>query len=198
MASTNRRRGLRAPRRGELIRRNLRRLDLPPRETRNVAGPWRHGVRPIIDPRRGDIEDDASSTKRRSLLSLAGSLLAEISLPKLLTPGCADRSAEPDAGRAPIVASIWFNKISGQVRILAAERLVGDRSSWLVSRSVGSEAAVYFDWRRVASGRSIRSPFNPAIRSAARRCATSREATPRAGRPASSLLLPPPHWYPAC
>ena len=38
---------------------------------------------PILDPRNGDIEDDAASTKRRSLLSLMGSLLAEISLPKL-------------------------------------------------------------------------------------------------------------------
>ena len=37
----------------------------------------------IIDPRLGDVEDDASSTKRRSLLAIAGSLLAEISLPKL-------------------------------------------------------------------------------------------------------------------
>jgi len=36
------------------------------------------------DPRDGDIEDDASSTKRRSLLSLAGSLFAEISPAKLL------------------------------------------------------------------------------------------------------------------
>ena len=33
-------------------------------------------MRPILDPRNGDIEDDASSTKRRSLISLAGSLLA--------------------------------------------------------------------------------------------------------------------------
>ena len=41
-------------------------------------------MRPEIDPRRGDIEDDASSSKRRSMLSLAGSLLVEISLPKLL------------------------------------------------------------------------------------------------------------------
>ena len=41
-------------------------------------------MRPAIDPRGGDIEDDASSSKRRSLLSLAGSLLAEISLPKLI------------------------------------------------------------------------------------------------------------------
>jgi hypothetical protein len=39
---------------------------------------------PIIDPRLGDIEDDASSTKRRSLLAIAGSLLAEISIPKLV------------------------------------------------------------------------------------------------------------------
>ena len=40
---------------------------------------------PLLDPRNGDVEDDASSTKQRSLLSLAGSLLAEISLPKLLS-----------------------------------------------------------------------------------------------------------------
>lgn len=40
-------------------------------------------MKAVIDPRRGDVEDDASSSKRRSLLSLAGSLLAEISLPKL-------------------------------------------------------------------------------------------------------------------
>jgi len=40
-------------------------------------------MKPNIDPRDGDIEDDASSTKRRSLFSLAGSLLVEISLPKL-------------------------------------------------------------------------------------------------------------------
>src|SRR5437868_11731070 len=37
----------------------------------------------MIDPRRGDFEDDASSTRRNTLISLAGNLLAEISLPKL-------------------------------------------------------------------------------------------------------------------
>lgn len=42
-------------------------------------------MRPIVDPRRGDVEDDALSTKRRSLLALAGTLVAEISLPKLIT-----------------------------------------------------------------------------------------------------------------
>ena len=31
---------------------------------------------PIINPRLGDVEDDRSSTKRRSMLSLAGNLLA--------------------------------------------------------------------------------------------------------------------------
>ena len=69
-------------------------------------------MRPAIDPRRGDIEDDASSSKRRSLLSLAGSLLAEISLPKLVVaftllvvlPGLA-------LGIAPIVVAIWFGKL---------------------------------------------------------------------------------------
>ena len=39
---------------------------------------------PLIDPRLGDVEDDAVSTKQRSLLAVAGSLLAEISLPKLI------------------------------------------------------------------------------------------------------------------
>lgn len=37
----------------------------------------------IIEPRNGDAEDDASSTKTHSLIAIAGSLLGEISLPKL-------------------------------------------------------------------------------------------------------------------
>jgi predicted MPP superfamily phosphohydrolase len=39
---------------------------------------------PVVDPRHGDIETDASSTKRHSMLSLAGNMLVEISLPKLI------------------------------------------------------------------------------------------------------------------
>jgi Calcineurin-like phosphoesterase len=73
-------------------------------------------LRPAIDPRDGDIEDDASSSKRHSLLSLAGSLLAEISLPKLVVaftllvvvPGLA-------LGIAPIAAAIWFGKLSSKL-----------------------------------------------------------------------------------
>ena len=40
-------------------------------------------MKPLVDPRLGDVEDDASSTTRRSLLGIAGGLLAEISLLKL-------------------------------------------------------------------------------------------------------------------
>ena len=73
-------------------------------------------MKPIIDPRRGDVEDDASSSKRRSLLSLAGSLLAEISLPKLAVawfllivgPGLV-------LGVAPVVAAIWVSKLSSRL-----------------------------------------------------------------------------------
>jgi hypothetical protein len=72
-----------------------------------------HALRPAIDPRRGDIEDDASSPKSNSLIALAGSLLVEISLPKLLlawlllivAPGLM-------LGVAPIVASIWISHLS--------------------------------------------------------------------------------------
>jgi 3',5'-cyclic AMP phosphodiesterase CpdA len=73
-------------------------------------------MNPVIDPRGGDIEDDASSTKRRSLLSLAGSLLAEISFPKLIlswimlfvVPGLL-------LGLAPLVASAWVGAVSRKI-----------------------------------------------------------------------------------
>ena len=70
---------------------------------------------PLIDPRLGDVEDDASSTKRRSLLSLAGSLLAEVSLPKLLLawtllivlPGLL-------LGLTPLVVTGWIATLSSK------------------------------------------------------------------------------------
>ncbi len=73
-------------------------------------------MKPVIDPRGGDVEDDASSTKSRSLLSLAGSLLAEISLPKLILswimlfviPGLL-------LGLAPLVASAWVSLVSRKI-----------------------------------------------------------------------------------
>lgn len=73
-------------------------------------------MNPFIDPRDGDVEDDASSTKRRSLLSLTGSLVAEISLPKLIlswtmlfvVPGLL-------LGLAPLVASAWVSLVSRKI-----------------------------------------------------------------------------------
>src|SRR6185312_3092387 len=54
----------------------------------------------IIDPRKGDAEDDASSPKRRTLLALAGSLVAEISLPSFVL------------GVGPLVVSAWLGKLT--------------------------------------------------------------------------------------
>ena len=84
-------------------------------------------MNPLIDPRLGDIEDDASSTKQRSMLGLAGSLVAEVSLPKLavawllliVLPGVL-------LGLAPLVASGWFAILSSK---LSTPRGNG-RASW--------------------------------------------------------------------
>jgi hypothetical protein len=73
-------------------------------------------IAPLIDPRLGDVEDDASSTKRRSLLSLLGSLLAEVSLPKLLLawsmlivlPGVL-------LGLTPLVVTAWLATLSRKI-----------------------------------------------------------------------------------
>jgi Calcineurin-like phosphoesterase len=74
----------------------------------------------FVDPRRGDIEDDASSTKRRSMLSLFGSMLVEISLPKLVVawvlllvvPGLL-------LGLAPIVFIEWLTVVTDKLASLA-------------------------------------------------------------------------------
>jgi len=76
----------------------------------------REGMKPLVDPRDGDIEDDASSTKSNSLLTMAGSLLGEISLAKLfvawlilfIVPAVI-------IGLAPLVASAWIGKLAGQI-----------------------------------------------------------------------------------
>ena len=65
---------------------------------------------PLIDPRKGDFECDASSSKNRSMLSIAGSLLAEIGIPKLIVAWIA-LIGLPSLmlGAMPIVASIWVS-----------------------------------------------------------------------------------------
>ena len=69
-------------------------------------------VRPILDPRDGDAEDDVSSPKQKSLLAIAGSLIAEISLTKLLLAWTASILL-PAAilGFAPLVATGWINGV---------------------------------------------------------------------------------------
>jgi len=78
-------------------------------------------MKPIIDPRDGDVDDDASSTKQRSLFSLAGTLFAEISFAKLIfawalligLPGVF-------LGAAPLISSIWLAEVSSHtVRLVA-------------------------------------------------------------------------------
>lgn len=73
--------------------------------------------RPILDPRDGDAEDDASSPKQKSLLAIAGSLLAEISLTKLILAWAAS-IALPAAilGAAPLIATAWVGDVF--VRVL--------------------------------------------------------------------------------
>lgn len=67
---------------------------------------------PFIDPRDGDFESDAASTKNRSILSLAGSLISEISLPKLIVAWFTLIGFPAlMLGAMPILASIWFNVV---------------------------------------------------------------------------------------
>src|SRR6185436_6286816 len=70
----------------------------------------------LIDPRQGDIEDDASSPGQRSLLAIAGSLLVEISLPKLLFAWTVSLLLPAVLlGLAPLIATAWFSSVSEHV-----------------------------------------------------------------------------------
>ena len=89
--------------------------DRPPPISRTPPG--RPLSAPILDPRLGDFESDHSAPKQRSLLAIAGSLVGEISLPKL--------------------AAIWT------IQILAPAVLLG-LAPLILTASVG-EASVRFD-----------------------------------------------------
>lgn len=97
-------------------------------------------ARPILDPRDGDAEDDVSSPKQKSLLAIAGSLLAEISLTKLLLAWTASILL-PAAilGLAPLIAMGWVNGVF--FRIL---ELYGVGATLLL---VAVVAAGWFGWR---------------------------------------------------
>ena len=69
-----------------------------------------------LDPRCGDVEDDAASPRQRSLLAIVGSLLVEISLLKLLFAWTVLLLLPAVLlGLAPLVASAWFSSLSEHV-----------------------------------------------------------------------------------
>ncbi len=74
----------------------------------------------LFDPRNGDVEDDASSTKKRSLRAIAGTLLGEISLGKLAL-SCILLVLAPAVllGLAPLLITAWWAKASDRFADLA-------------------------------------------------------------------------------
>lgn len=76
---------------------------------------------PLVDPRAGDAEDDISATKQRSLFAIAGSLLVEISLAKLLLAWTVSLALPAILlGLAPLVATGWAATATEQVRYLTS------------------------------------------------------------------------------
>jgi hypothetical protein len=98
-------------------------------------------VPPLIDPRHGDVEADLTSPKGRSMLALAGGLIVEISLPKLImawtvllvVPGLL-------LGLGPIVVADWVRTLSGTLATLA----IGIWSLLVLATIL---ALGYFGWR---------------------------------------------------
>src|SRR3984893_10369949 len=73
----------------------------------------------LVNPRQGDVEDDAASPGQRSLLAIAGSLLVEISVPKLLFAWAVSLLLPAVLlGLAPLVATAWLATVSGHILAL--------------------------------------------------------------------------------
>ena len=82
----------------------------------HVAGAAAPGLDSVVDPRWGDFGDDASSPKQRSLFAIAGSLLIEISLPKLLLAGIFLLVLPAVLlGMVPLVVTAWLTTLSKRV-----------------------------------------------------------------------------------
>ncbi|EIM24630.1 metallophosphoesterase family protein [Microvirga lotononidis] len=84
--------------------------------TGSTQEPLSSSRRPLlIDPRRGDVEDDLASTKSRSLFAIGGRLLAEISIPKLILAWTMLIGLPAVLlGLAPLVVLGWAATFSGQ------------------------------------------------------------------------------------
>jgi 3',5'-cyclic AMP phosphodiesterase CpdA len=100
----------------------------------------RERARPILDPRDGDAEDDASSPKQKSLLAIAGGLMAEISLTKLLIAWIASILLPAIVlGLAPLIATAWIGGVFARALELTG---IGAALVLLVVALVG-----WFGWR---------------------------------------------------
>src|SRR5271157_1668643 len=90
-------------------------MNIPATETERGRHPPK-SAEPILDPRLGDMENDRSATKQRSLLAILGSLLAEISLPKLIF-AWATSILLPAVllGLAPLALTAWIGKASNRL-----------------------------------------------------------------------------------
>ncbi|MCA1458387.1 metallophosphoesterase [Bradyrhizobium sp. BRP22] len=94
----------------------------------------------LLDPRHGDVEDDAASPGQRSLLAIAGSLLVEISLPKLLFAWTTLLLLPAVLlGLAPLLASAWLSILSEQILVLTE---IGAALMLIAIVAVG-----WFGWR---------------------------------------------------
>jgi hypothetical protein len=102
--------------RPELLRRNASARRNPFERRIGSEQPPHGWARPILDPRDGDAEDDASSPKQKSRLAIAGSLLAEISVTKLLLAWTASILLPAVIlGLAPLIATAWVGDVFARV-----------------------------------------------------------------------------------
>jgi hypothetical protein len=74
---------------------------------------------PLIDPRAGDVEDDVSSLKDRSLIVAASTMLVEVSLPKLIISAIL-MIVLPAVllGLAPLLVTAWFSVLPRETAAL--------------------------------------------------------------------------------
>ena len=94
----------------------------------------------LVDPRRGDVEDDAASPKQRSLLRIAGSLLVEISLPKLVFAWTVSLLLPAILlGLTPLVATAWLATVSEQFLALSE---IGASAALILAVALG-----WIGWR---------------------------------------------------
>jgi hypothetical protein len=76
-------------------------------------------MKPLIDPRSGDVEDDVSSLKDRSLIVAASTMLVEVSLPKLVISAIL-MIVLPAVllGLAPLLVTAWFSVLPRETAAL--------------------------------------------------------------------------------